>query len=211
MRQRVITAAICIPLFLLFMILGGWWLGILLMLIAVLGSAEYLRLVNQIRPKETLAWSLLGIAYVFLGFISLLGLRLIFPNFLLVLWLLLTIWITDTGAYMIGSRYGRTKMAPMISPNKTWEGAIGGGICGAVIAGAYFSIVFHCNFFVALLLTLLISSIGQAGDLLESKIKRLAGVKDSGNLLPGHGGVLDRFDSIMLSAPFAFVLSQLFL
>ena len=206
MRQRVITAAICIPIGLLLAILGGWWLGILLLLLAALGIREYLALVQKISPKEILPWVLVGVADLLLGFLSMLGLRLSYPNFTLLLWLLLTIWITDSGAYFIGRRFGRRALAPRISPNKTWEGAVGGGFCGMLIAGTYLSLLLQLNFFLALLLTLIISTLGQLGDLLESKIKRLAGVKDSGNVFPGHGGVLDRFDSLLLSAPFAYVL-----
>ena len=80
-----------------------------------------------------------------------------------------------------------------------------------LLAGIFFSIAFHVNFFLSLLVSLVVSTIGQIGDLVESKVKRLARVKDSGKLFPGHGGVLDRFDSIMLSAPFAYILSLLIL
>ena len=211
MRTRIITAAICIPLLLLVVILGGWWLAIPLLLLTCVGIWEYVRLVNAFHPSERLAWLLLGCAYIVLGFLSLLGLRLSHPTFLVTFWLLLTIWITDSAAYFVGRTYGRHKLAPTISPNKTWEGTVAGAIGGMLLAGIFFSIAFHVNFFLSLLVSLVVSTIGPIGDLVESKVKRLARVKDSGKLFPGHGGVLDRFDSIMLSAPFAYILSLLIL
>ena len=211
MKTRVITAAVCIPIFLLLAFLGGWWLGVPLALLAAAGIYEYMQLVDRINSKDRLAWLLLGSAYIVLGFLSLLGLRLAYANFLVLLWLLLTIWITDSGAYFVGKAYGQHKLAPTISPHKTWEGAVAGAVVGMLLGGLFFSLVFHVNFFLSLLVTLLVSSVGQIGDLVESKIKRLAGVKDSGKLFPGHGGVLDRFDSIMLAAPFAYILALLIL
>ena len=211
MKTRVITAAVCIPIFLLLAFLGGWWLGVPLALLAAAGIYESMQLVDRINSKDRLAWLLLGSAYIVLGFLSLLGLRLAYANFLVLLWLLLTIWITDSGAYFVGKAYGQHKLAPTISPHKTWEGAVAGAVVGMLLGGLFFSLVFHVNFFLSLLVTLLVSSVGQIGDLVESKIKRLAGVKDSGKLFPGHGGVLDRFDSIMLAAPFAYILALLIL
>lgn len=211
MKTRIITAAICIPLLLLVVILGGWWLAVPLIFLTAIGIWEYVRLVNAFHPSERLAWLLLGCAYILLGFLSLLGLRLSHQTFLVVFWLLLTIWVTDSAAYFVGRSYGRHKLAPTVSPNKTWEGTVAGAIGGTLLAGIFFSIAFHVNFFLALFLSLVVSSIGQIGDLVESKVKRLAGVKDSGTLFPGHGGVLDRFDSIMLAAPFAYILSLLIL
>ena len=209
MKTRIVTAAVCIPLFLFVIIMGGWWLAIPLILLTLLAVAEYLQLVQRIQPQERSAWLLLGSAYIILGFLSLLGLRLSHHNCLVAFWLLMTIWVTDSAAYFVGKKYGRHKLAPQISPNKTWEGTLAGAGAGMLLAGIFFSIAFHVNFFASLLVSLLISSIGQVGDLVESKVKRLAGVKDSGKLFPGHGGVLDRFDSIMLSAPFAYILSLL--
>lgn len=209
MKTRLITAGICIPLFLFFIIMGGWWLGIPLLLLAAVAVVEYLQLVKKIAPMERQAWLLLGCAYILLGFLSLLGLRLSHGNVLAIFWLLITIWVTDSAAYFVGRVYGRHKMAPSISPNKSWEGALAGAACGMLLAGTFFSIAFQVNFFLALLISLFVSTVGQTGDLVESKVKRMAGVKDSGKLFPGHGGVLDRFDSIMLSAPFAYILSLL--
>ncbi len=118
----------------------------------------------------------------------------------LLLFLLLLVVAADVGAYFAGRRYGRTKLAPRVSPGKTWEGVIGGLIAGAVMAAigvAWFEM--PPTAFVALCAVAVVASI--VGDLTESLFKRHAGLKDSGALLPGHGGVLDRVDSITAAAP----------
>jgi phosphatidate cytidylyltransferase len=120
------------------------------------------------------------------------------------LFMFVTIWGNDTGAYFIGSLLGKTPLAPKISPKKTVEGALGGLVVG-VLAGVGFGLVFRLPLSI-LVLSLLIGIVGQIGDLFESLLKRGAGVKDSGWILPGHGGVLDRFDSAMLSLPLVYSL-----
>ncbi|MDZ7835398.1 MAG: phosphatidate cytidylyltransferase [Alkalibacterium sp.] len=120
--------------------------------------------------------------------------------------MLLVIWATDTGAYLIGRKIGKTKLAPTISPNKTIEGSLGGTILASAFAFAYLLYFPQSeSLFSSFFLMVVISVTGQIGDLLESKIKREYHVKDSGHLLPGHGGILDRFDSLLL------VLNMLFL
>lgn len=106
-------------------------------------------------------------------------------------------WITDIGAYLFGRKFGKRKLAPTISPNKTWEGAIGGFLL-AVILGAALG---------RPTIGMVAGTFGQAGDLLESKIKRREGVKDSGTLLPGHGGVLDRFDAFVVNAAICWAIN----
>ena len=119
---------------------------------------------------------------------------------------MLIVWATDIAAYEVGRRIGRTKLAPTISPNKTVEGFIA-GLLGGLLIGLIYGLCFMKTGFVAsLLIPLFISLLGQLGDLLESKVKRLAGVKDSGRIFPGHGGVLDRFDSLLLTSPFMYLL-----
>ena len=119
----------------------------------------------------------------------------------LLLFLILVISLSDIAAYFGGKRFGKSLLAPNISPKKTWEGSlfglIGGGLAGALF-GEHFLNMFWLK---GLLLSISISIIGQLSDLVESKIKRLCNVKDSGTLLPGHGGVLDRIDGYLLAAP----------
>jgi phosphatidate cytidylyltransferase len=109
---------------------------------------------------------------------------------------------SDSTAYFIGKAIGRHKLAPLISPGKTWEGTIG-GLIGAVVVSYLFTLStpfqLPINYWQAIILGLLISVFGQGGDLLESMLKRRAGVKESGNLMPGHGGLLDRMDSILFA------------
>jgi phosphatidate cytidylyltransferase len=144
--------------------------------------------------------------YVGLGLGALLALRLGYADWRWILLALFNVWSTDSAAHLAGVRYGRTKLAPRLSPHKTWEGALAGLVCGAFICSVYMSWALQIRFFTALPLALLFSVLAQAGDLLESAFKRWAGVKDSGRIFPGHGGVLDRFDSLLLSAPFVLLL-----
>ncbi len=120
----------------------------------------------------------------------------------LVFFLFVVTWATDTGAYYIGSRFGKHKLYQKISPKKSWEGAVGG-----LLSGIGMSLVSRIWFYPglplhdALGLGIVLGIVGQAGDLAESMIKRSARTKDSGGIFPGHGGVLDRVDSMLLNAP----------
>ncbi len=112
-------------------------------------------------------------------------------------------WAGDSAAYGVGRAWGRHKLWPAVSPGKTIEGSLG-GLVAAVVVVAAFGRLFGLELYFAAVLGLLLSVAGQLGDLAESKLKRWAGVKDSGSMLPGHGGVLDRFDSLLFSAPVAY-------
>ena len=114
------------------------------------------------------------------------------------------VWITDSGAYLIGRKLGKHKLAPHVSPNKTWEGSIGGSLVSVIVVGLYLAfspVKFAYGLPIMLLLTVVLSVGGQIGDLIESAFKRHYGVKDSGRILPGHGGILDRFDSLLFVLP----------
>ena len=128
----------------------------------------------------------------------------------IVLGFLLILWFNDTGAYFVGSLMGKHKLFERISPGKTWEGSAGGALFALLTAWGL-SFVFHRLDVVQWLILALITIIaGTLGDLVESMLKRSLGIKDSGNILPGHGGMLDRFDAVLLSAPFVFVYLALF-
>jgi phosphatidate cytidylyltransferase len=124
----------------------------------------------------------------------------------------IVIWMLDTGAYVIGKRFGRHSLAAMISPKKTIEGAVGGVITGIVTAMLCRMCFLRDGFSLseAAMLGLIISIISQFSDLAESLLKRDAGVKDSANLLPGHGGMLDRFDSFLFTAPLLYYYLNIF-
>lgn len=158
------------------------------------------------KPFQNIAFTLLGIVYVALPF-SLLNFitthgggyhyQLLFGFFFI-------LWSSDTGAYLAGSAMGKHKLFPRVSPGKTWEGSIGGAIASYGVAyfisGWYTSI----SMFDWMVIASILVVIGTLGDLVESLFKRSINVKDSGNILPGHGGILDRFDSLILATPFVF-------
>jgi phosphatidate cytidylyltransferase len=148
----------------------------------------------------------IGVLYLGFGGASLANLRILSDGTAWVLLYLFVIWFTDTFAFFIGSRLQGPKLWPSISPNKTLTGAaggiIGGALGGLVIGGSLLSF----PIWVYVVIGMCISVIGQLGDLVESAYKRAAGVKDSGRLLPGHGGMLDRVDSLLFAAPFALHL-----
>lgn len=166
---------------------------------------------------DTVAYSLFGFFYVAGGFSALLVLRdNSFYNYLdmpfvsvnmgpLILWLLLLCtWASDTFAYFAGRSFGKRKIVPTISPNKTLEGFVGGFI-GCIATGIVYAAIMNLPIQVGFIIALLVGIFAPFGDLFESKIKRTCGVKDSGLLLPGHGGVLDRFDSLLFSAPVVYI------
>jgi phosphatidate cytidylyltransferase len=147
----------------------------------------------------------LGVIYIAFPLSHLIALRELEYGSLWVLLLILIVSANDIFAYYIGRGIGRHKLSPVVSPNKTVEGALG-GLIGGVVAAIAFQRFFlaHISLNEALLLAIFIGILGQTSDLFESLIKRSAGVKDSGNILPGHGGVLDRIDSLIFPIPFLY-------
>lgn len=129
---------------------------------------------------------------------------------LLIMGIFILIWVNDSFAYIVGRTLGRTKLFPSVSPKKTVEGAVGGLVF--TMGSAFFMAKYEPIVNVAQWMTLaaVIVIAGNLGDLVESKLKRVAGVKDSGALLPGHGGMLDRLDSLVFAAPFAYLILNLF-
>lgn len=142
----------------------------------------------------------IGIPFALLDFIAFDGEMFYYR---VVLGILLLTWVNDTGAYLVGSMIGKTPLFPSVSPNKTWEGSIGGVVTTLIfggLLGLFFTEIALQHWIV---LAVIVAIFGSLGDLVESMLKRSVGVKDSGNLLPGHGGVLDRFDAFIFVVPFA--------
>lgn len=129
--------------------------------------------------------------------------------------IILSLWVNDTMAYMMGSLIGKTPLSK-ISPKKTWEGTVGGVLLAVLAVSLLFPLIYLKEFAFSASMVLMpvvaVATItGTLGDLLESKLKRMAGVKDSGSLMPGHGGFLDRFDSLLLATPFVWLYVTLFM
>ena len=167
--------------------------------------------------KRVAAKALLFTLYGTLGFVALARLRLMQDGLAYVLLPLVISWMSDTGAYFSGYFFGKHKMAPIISPKKTWEGFFGGWIvsvgCSALFGMLYQNIA-HVQLAVTPLQMAIVAvplaPLSVCGDLLASKIKRQYAIKDYGNIMPGHGGVMDRFDSVLLIAPLLWGLLWLF-
>lgn len=192
----------------------GYWAGILL--IFILPILEIL-LVRSISFKN-ISYSIFGLLYISLSLALFTNLRVIFFHsklgLIVVLMVIASLWINDTMAYIVGSLIGKTPLT-RISPKKTWEGTIGGIILAMItmgLVGYFVSSELDWDSVMEWVSVAAITSIaGAFGDLLESKLKRMADVKDSGQILPGHGGFLDRFDSLLLAAPFVWVYVILFM
>lgn len=188
----------------------GLWLSLLLVIIVFISEGLFMDDFN----KKSLWYSALGLVYVVLPLALMVNLRLThswhdFP--IIPLGIVFCLWINDTMAYIVGSLIGRTKFFPSISPKKTWEGTLG-GIVLTVAAGLLYGLFGHTYTLRDWVAIAAITAVfGTIGDLVESKIKRLAGVKDSGRLMPGHGGFLDRFDSLLIATPFVWLYTAFFM
>jgi phosphatidate cytidylyltransferase len=192
----------------------GFWAGLILIFVLPILEILFARTLNF----KNIAHSFLGLLYISLTLALFTNLRMIFYNsklnLILVLMVIASLWINDTMAYLVGSWIGKTPLSK-ISPRKTWEGTLGGIILAVVVMGliGYFvSSEFDWEaIFQWMSVAAITAVMGTFGDLLESKLKRMAKVKDSGRILPGHGGFLDRFDSLLIAAPFVWIYVMLFM
>ncbi len=162
-------------------------------------------------PKDTdildsFAFQVLGTVYIFLPLCLALRIQAMPQGGLWLAWILIVVFANDTCAFYVGTAWGKHKLAPAVSPKKSVEGSAA-GIGGSLVFGFLFSLIFFQNLSFSLKIipcAILLAIAGQLGDLMESAIKRRANVKDSGNLLPGHGGVLDRIDGLLMALPAAW-------
>ncbi len=182
-------------------VLGGYPFAILVALVAGIMFVEWRRLTQGWGA----GWMIAGFAYALLPALALLWLRDRAPQGLeLLIWVFIVTWTTDIGAYFAGRAIGGPKLAPTISPNKTWAGLIGGMVSAALAGAAWAQFTMLPTGLIWLAPAF--AAAAQGGDLFESWLKRRAGAKDSGSILPGHGGILDRLDGLVVVA----VLTLLF-
>ena len=194
-QRKLVQYAMCIPLALMSPLAAG---PSIVALAAIAGALLFVLILTRN------LWLASGMAYVGLPIMALLWIREQDHGLLLAFWGLSVVWATDIGAFFAGRSFGGPKVAPAISPNKTWSGVIGGMVAAALLGSALAS-------YLDLPVRLALASPGlallaQVGDFFESWMKRRAGVKDSGTILPGHGGVLDRLDGVVTSLPVAALL-----
>ncbi len=225
LKTRSLTAVIFVVV-MLAGLLWNFWSFLLLFTIIHIGCwVEFIELMKKIYGTDYKKYSLLGILYISLPILALVSLSTAWQlnplvdlrkgtySYLIPCAIIFSIWINDTMAYIVGSLIGKTPFSK-ISPKKTWEGTIGGAILCIVVIGLlgyYLPIAQGIALKHWLAIAAICAVFGTAGDLLESKIKRMANVKDSGKIMPGHGGFLDRFDSLLIAAPAVWLYIKLFI
>lgn len=188
-----------------------YYMIVFVFLISILLIYALIFVFNEDFKKKDFSDQILTILYSSLGFIGFAYLRTVSIH--LIIYLFIVAMITDVFAYFIGIKFGKTRLAPKMSPKKSVEGAIGGLVFGGVAAGlyAYFLEIFDANIIIVFLISFALSIIAQIGDLVASKFKREYEIKDYSNLFPGHGGVLDRFDSSGFAGIFLMLLVMVIL
>lgn len=205
LQQRILSSLILAPLVIAAIWFGSWPFWIMLLVAFAIGVYEWTSVAQK--TDVDLPVSIFGILYIAFGMACFGVLR--DQGILVVVLLICAVWMSDIGGYVAGRLIGGPKMAPSISPNKTWAG-LGGAIVGSILVfvGAdIISDLYNGGALLNIVYGTVIAVSGQAGDLLVSKLKRRAGVKDMSHLIPGHGGLLDRIDSLLLAAPvFFFIL-----
>jgi phosphatidate cytidylyltransferase len=193
--QRTLVGIVMIGVALAAAVAGGTWFAVLVAAAAAVMFTEWTRMVRG----WGFSWLLAGFGYALIPALALLWIRERGAHKLdMLLWVFIVTWSTDIGAYFAGRSIGGPKLAPAISPNKTWAGLFGGMIAASLLGGLW---VVELGLPRLVLLLAPMFAVGaQLGDLFESGLKRRAGVKDSGTILPGHGGVLDRLDGLVVVA-----------
>ena len=225
LKTRALTALIFVAVMLVGLLWNKWSFLALFTLVHFGCWDEFIKLVKKIYGERYFKYSLLGLLYITLPTCLMISLRGEWSNFTgftntdlgntIPILVILSHWVNDTMAYLVGSFIGKTPFSK-ISPKKTWEGTIGGIILCILAIGLIFpSLAEH--FFrpfddkkTYFIIPAICAIFGTAGDLLESKLKRMANIKDSGSIMPGHGGFLDRFDSLLIATPFVWLYVKLF-
>lgn len=194
--KRTISVILLVPIVLLLVNLKGTFFVILLVIAAILMAYEWVDVTKN--AKCNICWKLFGLAYIVIPSVSLFEIINLPNGEKIIYFLFVLVWLSDIGGYLFGKMIGGYKLAPEISPNKTWAGFFG-GIFLAIIGASFFQIL-------PIFYIIILSIVAQLGDLFESKIKRVFNIKDSGNLIPGHGGILDAVDGLITTAPILLLI-----
>jgi phosphatidate cytidylyltransferase len=206
LQTRILSAAVLAPIALAALLAGGLPFAILVALVALIGLWEWIAITGS-----RVLWMGFGLVYLAVPAAGLILLRQA-PSpagWAALLLILAVVWATDIAAYFVGRGIGGPKLWPRVSPQKTWSGAFG-GLAAAIVAGGLVTALSGISgFLVGAALAAPLSIAAQAGDLFESAVKRRFGVKDSGTIIPGHGGVLDRVDGVLGAAWLAVLLAAL--
>jgi phosphatidate cytidylyltransferase len=229
-KTRALTALLFVVVMLVGLLWNFWSFLVLFTVIHFGCWFEFVKLMKKIYGEKYLGYCLFGLVYITLPIVLMFRLHQetidlfysyvlygpCFPSeysesfrFTVLIFTIAVIWINDTMAYLVGSFIGKTPLSK-ISPKKTWEGTIGGAVLAIGVAILFANLMGY-NIFRVSIVTAVITIIGTFGDLLESKLKRMADVKDSGSFMPGHGGFLDRFDSLLVAVPAVWVFVYFFI
>lgn len=215
-KTRTLTAVVFAIVMVTGLLLNQWSFIILFTVIHFGCWWEFIKLLKKINPEKFRYYLPLGLLYISLPIFLMFYLRFallihVTENYSKIIpcMIIFSIWINDTMAYIVGSLMGKTPFSK-ISAKKTWEGTIGGVIL-CVAAMALISWWLNFSIIVFTVIAAICAVFGTLGDLLESKLKRMAQIKDSGNILPGHGGFLDRFDSLLIATPFVWLYLYFFM
>ena len=225
-KTRTLTAVVFAVIMLAGLLWNKWSFIILFTVIHFGCWYEFVELIKKIDPLNYKSKSFLGLLYITLPVVLMIWMRVVnfdglrynyvfdglSNNYLKIIpcGVVFSIWINDTMAYIVGSLIGKTPLSS-ISPKKTREGTIGGIILCVIVITLIGYLARFYSISDWIFISLLCAVFGTLGDLLESKLKRMAAVKDSGSLMPGHGGFLDRFDSMLVAIPFVYVYYSLFI
>jgi phosphatidate cytidylyltransferase len=204
-KQRIISGLVMIPVAVYAIFYSRSVFLFVAISAAVLMAFEWIDITKSAKNQKK--WRILGFFYILIPIFSVIKIR--FYDVDVLFWMFAIIWSTDIFAFFAGKILGGAKLMPSVSPNKTWSG-LAGGVLASILIGITSSLMFKGGILFFALWSAILSLVEQASDLFESKIKRIFGVKDSGNIIPGHGGVLDRLDGIIFVAPVVLILITFF-
>lgn len=204
-KTRIMSSLVLLPISIIAIFYSEDLFFLLALTISIIMTMEWINITAKAKNQKK--WRIIGFFYILVPIFCMVKIRFIEPYILL--WMFVIIWSTDIFAFFAGRAIGGPKLAINISPNKTWSGLLGGVIASSFV-GLISSIIFPGSVLFFVVVSSILSLVEQISDLIESKIKRIFSVKDSGSIIPGHGGLIDRLDGVILVAPLVFCLILIF-